>query len=188
MGSAAYQLLEEIGVDFKALQDAGESDYLLSNAAAPFAIYLNADQYGKDQIVAGPWGEAMAGAGEYRAMIESLNLSADDKARLFSLITGKKDYLTDIPLQDKDHYLRSTSYARFLRDRVGLSPGGCKLTEPYVSAVFGVGIESLSIMQALGLGPRACTAWGCQTLSPKQIPKKTPPPAASRSFQMAMLR
>jgi hypothetical protein len=68
MSPAAAQLLEKIGVDFKALQDAGASDYLLSNAAAPFGIYLNADQYGKDQIVAGPWGEAMVGAGEYRAV------------------------------------------------------------------------------------------------------------------------
>jgi spermidine dehydrogenase len=160
MGPAAYQLLEEIGVDFKALQDAGASDYLLFNAAAPFGIYLNADQYGKDQIVAGPWGEAMAGAGEYRAMIESLNLSADDKARLLSLIAGNKDYLADTPLQDKDHYLRSTSYASFLRDRVGLSPAGCRLTEPYVSAIFGVGIENVSIMEALGLGAPGLHALG----------------------------
>ena len=33
MGPAAYQLLEEIGVDFKALQNAGGSDYALSNGA-----------------------------------------------------------------------------------------------------------------------------------------------------------
>lgn len=157
---AAYQLLEEIGVDFKALQDAGASDYLLSNGAAPFGIYLNAQQYGKDQIVAGPWGEALAGEGEYRAMINSLNLSADDKAKLISLIAGKKDYLADIPLPDKDHYLRSTSYASFLRDRVGLSPAGCTFTEPYVSAIFGVGIESVSIMEALSFGAPGMNALG----------------------------
>jgi spermidine dehydrogenase len=160
MGPAAYQLLEEIGVDFKALQDAGASDYALSNGAAPFGYYLGADQYGKDQIVAGPWGEALGGAGDYRAMIGSLNLSADDKAKLISLIAGEKDYLADIPLQDKDHYLRSTSYASFLRDRVGLSPAGCKLTEPWASAIYGVGIENVSIMEALGLGAPGLYALG----------------------------
>jgi spermidine dehydrogenase len=160
MSPAASQLLEEIGVDFKALQDAGASDYALSNGEAPFGLYLGADLYGKDQIVAGPWGEAMAGAGKYRAMIGSLNLSADDKAKLISLIAGEKDYLADIPLQDKDRYLRNTSYASFLRDRVGLSPGGCKLTEPWVSAIYGVGIESVSIMEALGFGAPGLYALG----------------------------
>jgi spermidine dehydrogenase len=160
MSPAASQLLEEIGVDFKALQDAGASDYALSNGEAPFGLYLGADLYGKDQIVAGPWGEAMAGAGKYRAMIGSLNLSADDKAKLISLIAGEKDYLADIPLQDKDRYLRNTSYASFLRDRVGLSSGGCKLTEPWVSAIYGVGIESVSIMEALGFGAPGLYALG----------------------------
>jgi spermidine dehydrogenase len=152
MGPGAYQLLQEVGVEFKTLQDAGASDYALSNGAAPFGIYLDKDGYGEDQIVAGPWGEAFSGAGDYRAMIDSLNLSADDKAKLISLIAGEKDYLADIPLQDKDRYLRSNSYASFLRDRVGLSSKGSKLSEPWASAIYGVGNESVSIMEAIGLG------------------------------------
>lgn len=160
MSPAACQLLEEIGVDFKALQDAGASDYALSNDEAPFGLYLGADQYGKGQIVTGTWSTALSGAGEYRTTIGSLNLSADDKGKLISLIAGEKDYLADIPLQDKDRYLRNTSYASFLRDRIGLSPGGCKLTEPWVSAIYGVGIESVSIMEALSFGAPGMNALG----------------------------
>ena len=160
MGPAAYQLLQEVGVEFKALQDAGAPDYALSNGAAPFGIYLDRSGYGEDQVVAGPWGEAFAGAGDYRAMIDSLNLSADDKAKLISLIAGEKDYLADIPLQDKDRYLRSNSYASFLRDRVGLSSKGSKLSEPWASAIYGVGNESVSIMEALGLGAPGLNALG----------------------------
>jgi len=77
MGPAAYQLLEEVGVEFKTLQDAGAADYALSNGEAPFGLYLGKDLYGEDQVIAGPWGEAFAGAGDYRSMIGSLNLPAD---------------------------------------------------------------------------------------------------------------
>ena len=160
MSPAAYQLLQEIGVDFKALEDAGASDYALSNGGAPFGLYLGEDLYGEDQIVGNPWGGVFAGAGDYRAMIGSLNLPTDDKAKLISLIGGEKDYLADIPLQDKDRYLRSHSYASFLRDRVGLSRRGSKLTEPWASAIYGVGIESVSIMEALGLGAPGLHALG----------------------------
>jgi spermidine dehydrogenase len=54
MSPAAYQLLQEIGVDFKALEDAGASDYALSNGGAPFGLYLGEDLYGEDQIVGNP--------------------------------------------------------------------------------------------------------------------------------------
>ena len=61
MSPAAYQLLEEIGVEFKTLQDAGASDYLLSNAAAPFGYYLGENVYGENRIVVGPWGTCAGG-------------------------------------------------------------------------------------------------------------------------------
>jgi spermidine dehydrogenase len=160
MGPAAYQLLEEIGVDFKALQDAGADGYGLSNGLAPYGLYLGAGLYGEDQLVAGPWGEAFSGAGNYRAMIQSLKLPADDQAKLIALIGGEKDFLADLSLEQKDHYLRTTSYASFLRDRVHLSPATCKLTEPWASAMFGVGLESVSVMEGMGLGGPGLYALG----------------------------
>jgi spermidine dehydrogenase len=160
MSPASYQLLEEIGVEFKVLQDAGAEDYALSNGEAPFGLYLGEDLYGEDQIVAGLWGEALAGYGDYRGMIESLNLPADDKALLISLVAGEKDYLADVPVQDKDHYLRSTSYASFLYEKVGMSPAGARLVEPWVRAMFGVGIASASVMEALSFGAPGMHALG----------------------------
>lgn len=152
MSPASYQLLEEIGVEFKTLQDAGAQDYGLSNAAAPYGLYLNANHYGKDQLVAGPWAEAFSGGGEYPKMLQSLNLPAEDRGKLIALIAGKEDLLAGMSLSEKDHYLRTTSYASFLRDRVKLSPAACKLTEPWASAMFGVGVESVSVNEGLYLG------------------------------------
>ena len=144
--AGAYQVLEDIGVDFKALQDAAPDDYGLSNAAAPYGMYLNKNLYGKDTIISGDWRSTWAGAGDYKAMIKSLDLSNTDTSRLIALVSGEKDYLPDIPLSDKETYMRSTSYASFLNGRVGLSTQGAKLTEPWVRAIWGVGINSASIM------------------------------------------
>ena len=93
-------------------------------------------------------------------MIGSLKLSADDKARLISLVSGEKDYLADIPLQDKEHYLHSTSYASFMYERVGMSRSGARLIEPWPRAMFGVGIESTSVWEAIALGAPGLNALG----------------------------
>jgi spermidine dehydrogenase len=160
MSPASHQLLEEIGVEFKTLQDAGAPDYFLSNGEAPYGLYLGHDLYGDDQIVAGLWAQAWAGSGDYRALIGSLNLAPDDKGRLISLAGGEKDYLADIPSQDKEAYLHSTSYATFLYERVGLSPRGAKLMDPWVRSMFGVGIESASAWEAIEYGAPGLYALG----------------------------
>ena len=160
MSPAAYQLLEEIGVEFKTLQDAGASDYLLSNAAAPFGYYLGDKVYGENRIVVGPWGHALAGEGDYRSLIAALKLPSRDEELLISLVEGDRDYLADIPLEEKEAYLRSHSYAEFLYKKVGISPQGGRLVEPWAQAMFGVGIESVSVMEVFYLGGTGIQAVG----------------------------
>jgi spermidine dehydrogenase len=179
MSPAAYQLLEEIGVEFRVLQDAGASDYFFANMEAPYGIYLGEELYGKNQIVAGPWAYALAGAGDYRSMIASLNLPEKDKILLISLIAGDKDYLADIPVQDKEAYLRSTSYADFLHEKVGVSSQGARLIEPWAQAMFGVGIESVSVMEGFYLGGPGVNAVGLPDES--TVPDVEEDPDAYRS-------
>lgn len=160
LSPAARQLLQEIGVDFKELQNAGASDYSLSNGEAPYGMYLGRDLYGEDQIVAGPWAQAWGGAGNYEAMINSLKLPGADKTKLINLAGGEKDYLVDLTLEDKQHYLGNTSYASFLQEKVGLSPLGIELFDPIVRAMFGVGIESTSVWEAIEYGSPGLYALG----------------------------
>lgn len=149
MSTSVLQLLEEIGVEFKALEDAVDPDYSLSNPYAPFGIYLSREGYGEDQIVAGPWQQAFEGEGDYQGLIGSLNLPAGDKEKLVELVSGAKDYLSDIPSHDQERYLRRTSYGSFLANSVGLSRGASKLFEPWMRAFYGVGLENVSIMEAV---------------------------------------
>lgn len=160
IGPAARSLLEEIGVDFQALRDAGADDYVLSNGAAPYGLYLNANLYGKDQLVAGPWSEAFSGGADYAQMINGLNLPADDKVKLIALIAGEEDLLDGMSLQEKVQYVHNSSYASFLREKVKVSDVTIKLTEPWASAIWGVGLESVSVMEAFALGSPGLYALG----------------------------
>ncbi|MFK8021431.1 MAG: NAD(P)-binding protein [Pseudomonadales bacterium] len=160
MSPAAYQLLEEIGVDFKALQDASAEDYSFSNGEAPFGLYLGGDLYSEDQMVAGPWVSTWAGVGNYRAQIQSLSLPKEDIDKLISLAGGEKNYLADVALADKEKYLHNTSYASFLYERVGLSAPAARLVEPWARAIFGVGIEGVSVREAFALGAPGYNAIG----------------------------
>lgn len=165
MSPAAHQLLEEIGVEFKALENAVDPDYFLSNSEAPYGLYLGREMYGKNQIgknqiVTGAWQQAWGGAGDYRRLIGSLNISKEDKKKLTKLAGGEKDYLAGIPQLEKQRYLSGTSYAKFLSEKVGLSRRASKLVEPYLRAFFGVGLESLSVLEAVMSGAPGLYALG----------------------------
>ena len=175
----AFQLLKDIGIEFKTLQDAGPNDHALLNGAAPFGIYLGKNLYGKDSIISGDWRSSWSGVGNYEAMIKSLNLPESDTNKLITLASGEQDYLSDIPLADKETYMRRTSYASFLYERVGLTKKGVKVTEPWVRATWGLGINSVSIMEALGSGAPGLNAMGLPTSAPQpEVPEN---PDAYRS-------
>lgn len=165
MGPSAKKLLEEIGVEFKKLENAVDPDYFISNPEAPYGLYLGREKYGANQIVAGPWQQVWNGEGDDQGLIDSSNLSADDKQKLVNLTSGEKDYLTDIRLAEKEAYIRGTSYARFLSERVGLSRPASKLFEPWTRALFGVGLEHVSVEEAISTGAPGLHSLGL----PKEI-------------------
>ena len=112
-------------------------------------------------------------------MIKSLNLPESDTNKLITLVSGEQDYLSDIPLADKETYMRRTSYASFLYERVGLTKKGVKVTEPWVRAIWGLGINSVSIMEALDSGAPGLNAMGLPTSAPQpEVPEN---PDAYRS-------
>ena len=86
------------------------------------------------------------------SLIAALELPASDEELLISLVEGDKDYLADVPPEEKEAYLRNHSYADFLYKKVGMSRLGGKLSEPWAQAMFGVGIESVSVAEGFYLG------------------------------------
>jgi spermidine dehydrogenase len=158
MGEAALALLEEIGVDFAGLRQAIDSEYLISDPLSEQGLYLNANDFGADRSINGPWNLTWAGVGEFSAAIRSLQLPAADEAGLIALIGAQTDFLRGIPDEEREQFLHETAYATFLSERVGMSDIGIKITEPWIKALFGVSAKSVSIYEALKAGAPGATS------------------------------
>ncbi len=160
LSPTARQLLEELGVNFSELQAAVEPDYLFSDVRASYGLYLNKNSYGEDQIVAGHWTKAWLGDAKHRDLVATLKLTPDDQQKLMELVAGTKNYLPDVSPQQMEHYRRTTSYRTFLTERVGLSLAATSLLEPMLRAFFGVGLNCVSVAQALAGGCPGLKALG----------------------------
>jgi spermidine dehydrogenase len=152
MGEAELSLLEEIGVNFGELRESIEPGYLIHDPMSQHGMYLNRAFYGADRSVVADWNLVWAGIGDFEGAIRSLNLSKTDEQGLIALVSGENDFLEDIPLEDRERFARTTSYATFLRERVGLSEQGIKITEPWVRALHCAGAEAVSIQEVFRAG------------------------------------
>ena len=161
MEEAELSLLEEIGVNFGELRESIEPGYLIHDPMSRHGMYLNHAVYGADRSVVADWNLLWAGIGDFEGAIRSLKLSKADEQGLIALVSGENDFLQDIPLVDREHFGRTTSYANFLRERVGLSEQGIKITEPWVKALHCAGAEAVSIKEVFRAG-----APGLNTLMP----------------------
>ena len=158
MGAAARSLLEEIGVDFTSLRRSIEPDYMIHDVMSPHGLYLTASVYGTDRAMNGQWNLTWAGAGDFQSAIRSLQLPPSDEQGLINLISGEQDFLPGMSAQEREQFMHSTSYERFLSEHVGLSPGGVQITEPWIKALFGVSVASVSIYEALYSGAPGAAA------------------------------
>jgi len=158
MGDAALTLLEEIGVDFAGLRLAIDPEYMISDPLAEHGLYLNANDFGADRSINGPWNLTWAGFGDFSAAIRSLELPAADEAGLIALIGAEKDFLRGVPDEEREQFLHETPYATFLSERVGMSESGIKIAEPWIKALFGVSANSVSIYEALKAGAPGATS------------------------------
>ena len=158
MGDAALTLLEEIGVDFAGLRQAIDTEYMISDPLAEHGLYLNANDFGADRSINGPWNLTWAGFGDFSAAIRSLELPAADEAGLIALIGAEKDFLRGVPDEEREQFLHETPYATFLSERVGMSESGIKIAEPWIKALFGVSANSVSIYEALKAGAPGATS------------------------------
>ena len=158
MGDSARSLLEEIGVDFTSLRQGIEPDYVIHDAMSLHGLYLNASVYGTDRAMNGQWSLTWAGAGDFKSAIRSLQLPPSDEQGLINLISGEQDFLPGMSAQEREQFMHSTSYESFLSEHVGLSPGGVQITEPWIKALFGVSVASVSIYEALYSGAPGAAA------------------------------
>jgi spermidine dehydrogenase len=147
-----HRVLSEIGVDLERLDAAREPGFMIGDLDSSHGYFLNAEQYGKNRIVDGPWRSVWLGAGDVRAHVGSLGLPTEQQQRLVALIEGERDLLDELSLLETKRYIESTSYPEFLSSRAGLSPATIALFEPMTKMFSCTGNECLSVMEGLIMG------------------------------------
>ena len=147
-----HTLLQDIGVDLAALENAVEEDFVLTNPSGQLGYFLHAKTYGSNRILNDSWRQVWLAQGNYQDAIRKLGLSASQEQKLLALISGERDLLDDLSLLKKHDYLSTTDYASFLTQRAGLDASTIALFEPIMQAIYGCGAECLSVTEALLIG------------------------------------
>ncbi len=158
----AKALLASIGVDETFLDTVAEktpaSFALAGNLGEPIGLSL---PDGADRaLVNGPWMNYHLGEDGFREAIRQLPIAKDQQQKLISLIGGDRDYLEDMSLSEMYEYLNTTSYNRFLTERVGLSTSSLALFDDLFLIYFGFTGWNLSILEAIGSGAPGIRAMG----------------------------
>lgn len=125
------------------------------------SMFFNAEHFGRDQLVAGdPFGDlalarvrgAAAGAGSVASFLARAPLPVAERAALERLAGNSVDFLGGMPQAERAAYIRRTSYAAFLRDRVGLGVAGLRFFRSRTNDAYALDSEGVSVLDALAIG------------------------------------
>ncbi|MEM8564114.1 MAG: NAD(P)/FAD-dependent oxidoreductase, partial [Pseudomonadota bacterium] len=146
------KMVADLGFDLDELRTKMNPDWPLSNPALPMGMYTDSEHFGEDAIVNGQWLTAWHGVGNYRELVEALNIPASEKEKLIQFIEGTLKLEQPLPTDDMRNFLKKTPYKTFLTDYVGLDDNSYKLFNPFMNVTYGVGVDSLSIYEGLKSG------------------------------------
>jgi spermidine dehydrogenase len=143
------EFLEELGVDFGALEQAVHTEFPLAKMNQPVGMFLDESS---DKIVNGKWIPALLGKGNYQELVAQLELPEDEKERLITFFSGEKDYLADMSLSEKYEYIETTSYKEFLINKVGLTNRALAFSDSMTRMSNCIGADCLSLTEAFASG------------------------------------
>ncbi len=157
----ALGLISELGIDLARFED--ESVFhrrLYPGLGLSRAIWFNKEDFGEDKLVTGDPTEGVAddipadarNARDPADFIAAFPLPPDAKQALLRLYEGKTNYLADMPQEEREDYLASISYSRFLAEKAGLPPEAVKTFQKRSHDFFGAGIDTISAASAYETG------------------------------------
>jgi spermidine dehydrogenase len=157
----ARGLIDGLGFDLPALRDRVNPDFPFANLeSAPIGLYVDRAHFGEDKIVTGHWLGAWLGYGNYRELIGELPIAAAEKLALVEFVEGTRVLRKPLPQDDFLGFLRGTSYQSFLVDYVGLDKATTGFWAVFPHFLNGVGVESVSIAEAIAMGAPAASVLG----------------------------
>jgi spermidine dehydrogenase len=159
---AARGLMEDIGVD---------ADFIESmNRGTPDDLFLAGNLEASNGVavpgpdghinVTGNWLAAMFGGKEHEESVRALPLPADQQDKLIDFFAGNRDFLDGLSLGEKWDYVNSTSYNRYLIDKVGLAEDTLPILSVMIIHLTGVSGWNLTVLEGMTMGGTGIKSMG----------------------------
>jgi spermidine dehydrogenase len=157
--AVAKGVLAELGIDVSSYPKYFDKKLYPSAGLHP-RIFFDKETFGVDKLVINPsphgGGESEEEAPEsperLKRFLAESPLADPAKSDLQRLYQEPKDYLPGLTSDQKKAKLARMSYARYLRDVVGVHEEIIKLLQALPHPLFGVGIDAVAAQDAWGLG------------------------------------
>jgi spermidine dehydrogenase len=110
--------------------------------------------------VGGNWLAAMFGGKDYEKSVRALPLPEVEQDKLINFFAGHQDCLDDLSLSEKWEYINTTSYNRYLVDKVGLDESTLPIMNAILIHLNGVSGWNLTVLEGLTLGGTGIKSMG----------------------------
>lgn len=139
----AMGLLNELGIDVQKFYTYYDQDYFKNLGMNKQGVFFNKATFGQSVVLSDE-----PNADNATELFAKAPLSDTDKTALIELYTTPKDYLGDMALGEREDYLQSISYDKFLKDHVKLPQGAMAYMEELCLEYWGFNIDGLSAYNA----------------------------------------
>lgn len=148
--------LQDLGVDIDVLAHCFDRDFY-PDLGLSRGVFFSKQHFGTDKLVSGDprtiiddtIPEGKHNARSLAEFVGDFPMPESDRAMLLELLTDSKDYLADLKGKQKRAYLASTSYRKFLQERVKLSPLALSFFDGISDDFTALGIEMISCEEAI---------------------------------------
>ena len=159
---AARGLMEDIGIDDDFIdfmdRQTPEDLFLAGKLQADNGIAMpGADGH---VTVGGNWLAAMFGGKDYEKSVRALPLPEGEQDKLINFFAGHQDCLDGLSLSEKWDYINTTSYNRYLVDKVGLDESTLPIMNAILIHLNGVSGWNLTVLEGLTLGGTGIKSMG----------------------------
>ena len=159
---AARELMEDIGID--------DSYIELMARQTPDDMFLAGKMQAENGIampgaeghvtVRGNWLAAMFGGKDYEKSVRALPLPTAEQDKLIDFFAGHQDFLDDLSLREKWDYINTTSYNRYLVDKVGLAEDTLPILNAIIINLTGVSGWNLTVLEGMTMGGTGIKSMG----------------------------
>ncbi|WP_066802729.1 NAD(P)-binding protein [Moraxella oblonga] len=139
----AMGLLTDLGIDVEKFYTYYDQKYFEKLGMNETGVFFNKATFGQGLVL-----PDLPSSDNATDFFTKAPFSETDKKALIELYTIPKDYLTDIPKNKREDYLKSISYDKFLRERVGLSDEAMRYFEEVCLEYWGFPVDGLSAYSA----------------------------------------